>query len=58
MSREGAYDADVVLRLSPAEAEMLHAQLCRVLDDDTAVLLVPESSRPECRKNTSAARRY
>ncbi|MFM9447874.1 AAA family ATPase [Streptomyces acidiscabies] len=52
VSQEGAYDSDVVLRLSPAEAEMLHAQLCRALDDETAVLVVPESSRPECRKNT------
>ncbi|MFI2425975.1 hypothetical protein ACH5A7_18040 [Streptomyces sp. NPDC018955] len=50
LRRDGVFDSDTVLRLSPAEAEVLHAQLCYVLDDDTAILIVPESKRPDCRK--------
>jgi len=38
------------------EAEILHAQFCRALDDETAVLVVPESSRLECRKNSLSGR--
>ncbi|WP_142169364.1 hypothetical protein [Streptomyces sp. SLBN-134] len=51
LRRDGVFDSDTVLRLSPAEAEVLHAQLCYVLDDDTATLIVPESKRPDCRKH-------
>jgi hypothetical protein len=50
LRRDGIYDADAALRLTPAEAEVLHAQLCYVLDDETAALIVPESKRPDCRK--------
>lgn len=30
--RDGEHRADLPLNLSPAEAEILHAQLCRALD--------------------------
>ncbi|KAF4409580.1 MULTISPECIES: hypothetical protein [Streptomyces] len=33
LRRDGVFDADLALRLSPAEAELLHAQLCFALDD-------------------------
>jgi hypothetical protein len=56
LSREGAFDGDAALRLTPAEAEVLHAQLCYVLDDETAVLIDPESKRPECRKGVAHVR--
>ncbi|MFI8090904.1 hypothetical protein ACIF9R_21710 [Streptomyces sp. NPDC086080] len=56
LRRDGVFDSDTVLRLSPAEAEVLHAQLCYVLDDDTATLIVPESKRPDCRKGVAAGR--
>lgn len=45
--RAGTFDTDLALRLTPAEAESLHAQLCFALDD------VPpaEAARrvPDCR---------
>lgn len=50
LRRDGVFDSDVALKLTPAEAEVLHAQLCYALDDDTAALIVPESKRPDCRK--------
>lgn len=50
LTRDGDFDTDAALRLTPAEAEILHAQLCYALDDDTATLIVPESKRPDCRK--------
>ena len=34
--RDGVYHSDLDLRLSPAEAEVLQAQLSRALDDGTA----------------------
>lgn len=49
LRREGLFDSDASLRLTPAEAEVLHAQLCYALDDETATLIVPETKRPECR---------
>lgn len=56
LRRDGVFDSDTVLRLSPAEAEVLHAQLCYALDDDTATLIVPESKRPDCRKGVATGR--
>ncbi|GAA1432434.1 hypothetical protein GCM10009601_53360 [Streptomyces thermospinosisporus] len=57
LCRDGVYDADTALRLSPAEAEVLHAQLCYALDDTTATLIVPESKWPDCRKGVATGRR-
>lgn len=57
LSRDGVFDSDAALRLTPAEAEVLHAQLCYALDDDTAALIVPESMRPDCRKGVATGRR-
>ncbi len=50
LRRDGAFESDLALRLTPAEAEALHAQLCYALDDETATLITPETSRPDCRK--------
>ncbi|MEU6484452.1 hypothetical protein [Streptomyces sp. NPDC046887] len=49
LRRERVFESDATLRLSPAEAEVLHAQLCYALDDTTADL-VPLPERPDCRK--------
>lgn len=57
LRREGAFDSDVALRLTPAEAEVLHAQLCYALDDETAAVVVPEASLPDCRKSALTRRR-
>ncbi|MEU4265805.1 hypothetical protein ACYCCF_13760 [Streptomyces argenteolus] len=54
--RDGAFEADTALRLTPAEAEMLHAQLCYALDDSTAALITPPASRPDCRKDVLTTR--
>ncbi|MFE1749135.1 hypothetical protein [Streptomyces anandii] len=58
LSRDGVFDSDAALRLTPAEAEILHAQLCYALDDDTAALIVPESKRPDCRRGVATGRRH
>lgn len=42
----------------PAEAELLHAQSCYVLDDETAALIVPEAKRPQCRKGGATTREH
>ncbi|WP_329615367.1 hypothetical protein OG244_21625 [Streptomyces brevispora] len=57
LRRGGAFEADAALRLTPAEAETLHAQLCYALDDDTAALISPASALPDCRKGVLIARR-
>lgn len=57
LRRDGAFEADAALRLTPAEAETLHAQLCYALDDDTAALINPVSARPDCRKSVLTTRR-
>lgn len=44
--RDGSFESDVTLRLTPAEAETLHAQLCYALDD---VTVAPASELPDCR---------
>lgn len=41
------FDGDVVLRLSTAEAELLHAQLCYALSDLPPTGTVPHE--PDCR---------
>ncbi|MEU8974468.1 hypothetical protein AB0D11_35260 [Streptomyces monashensis] len=50
LRRDGVYDADAALRLTPAEAEVLHAQLCYALDDTTVSVITPVSKLPDCRK--------
>ncbi|MEU5189637.1 hypothetical protein AB0G83_21160 [Streptomyces klenkii] len=50
LERHNRYYADWVLRLSVAEAEHLHAQLCRALDG--ASVTTPADHRtPDCRKD-------
>lgn len=56
LRREGAFEADASLRLTPAEAETLHAQLCYALDDATAALISPASELPDW-KGVLATRR-
>ncbi len=51
LRRDGAFESDLALRLTPAEAEVLHAQLCYVLDDATASVITPVSKLPDCRKS-------
>jgi hypothetical protein len=50
LRRDGAFESDLALRLTPAEAEVLHAQLCYALDDATASVITPVSKLPDCRK--------
>ncbi|QFQ99137.1 hypothetical protein F9278_26700 [Streptomyces phaeolivaceus] len=57
LRRDGAFDSDVALRLTAAEAEVLHAQLCYALDDEAVAVIVPESSLPDCRKSARTKRR-
>ncbi|WP_405778442.1 hypothetical protein [Streptomyces sp. NBC_00859] len=57
LRRDGAFEADAALRLTPAEAETLHAQLCYALDDATASLITPAANRPDCRKGVLVTRR-
>ncbi|MFJ7946537.1 hypothetical protein ACIQ6K_23220 [Streptomyces sp. NPDC096354] len=57
LRRDGAFEADAALRLTLAEAETLHAQLCYALDDDTAALINPVSARPDCRTGVLTTRR-
>lgn len=51
LRRDGGFESDLALRLSPAEAEVLHAQLCYALDDETASVITPVSKLPDCRKS-------
>jgi hypothetical protein len=50
LTRDGGFETDLALRLTPAEAEVLHAQLCYALDDATASVITPVSKLPDCRK--------
>lgn len=43
LTRDGVYHSDLDLRLSPDEAQTLHAQLSHALDGDD--LLMPKSTR-------------
>lgn len=56
LHREGVFDSDAALRLSPAGAEILQAQPCYALDDETATLVTPPAQRPDCRKSILASR--
>lgn len=56
LRREGVFESDIALRLTPGEAEVLHAQLCYALDDETATLITPATSRPDCRKGVLKTR--
>jgi hypothetical protein len=51
LRRDGAFESDAALRLTPAEAESLHAQLCYALDDSTAAVITPAANLPDCRKD-------
>ncbi|CAH9416143.1 hypothetical protein SGL43_03166 [Streptomyces globisporus] len=57
LRRDGAFEADASLRLMPAEAETLHAQLCYALDDSTAALISAASGLPDCRKGVLTTHR-
>ncbi|MFD0072967.1 hypothetical protein ACFVIY_11060 [Streptomyces sp. NPDC127166] len=57
LCRDGAFDADLPLRLTPAEAEVLHAQLCYALDDDTVSVITPPADLPDCRRHIQSNRR-
>ncbi|MGW2518076.1 hypothetical protein ACWC09_13860 [Streptomyces sp. NPDC001617] len=50
LTRDGGFETDLALRLTPAEAEVLHAQLCYALDDSTTSVITPVSKLPDCRK--------
>jgi hypothetical protein len=50
LRRGGEFESDLALRLTAAEAEVLHAQLCYALDDATASVITPGSKLPDCRK--------
>ncbi|WP_206323841.1 hypothetical protein [Streptomyces sp. HNM0574] len=53
LRRDGHFDGDVALRLTPAEAELLHAQLCFALDGHPVTRGgVPGLPAPDCRKAT------
>ncbi|MEU1779661.1 hypothetical protein ABZ545_09275 [Streptomyces abikoensis] len=49
LEHHGRFHADLVLRLSAAEAEHLHAQLCRALDG--APVTTSADRTPDCRKD-------
>jgi hypothetical protein len=48
LTYDGKFDGDLALRLTPAEAETLHAQLCFALDEEPVT--TPANRTPECRK--------
>lgn len=54
LQRDGRFDADLALRLSPAEAEHLHAQLCRALDGQPVT--TPADRTPECRQEVRGSK--
>ena len=49
LQRDGKFDGDLALRLSPAEAEVLHAQLCFALAADPEPVTTPPDQTPDCR---------
>ncbi|MEU6174540.1 hypothetical protein ABZ832_21830 [Streptantibioticus parmotrematis] len=54
LRQDGRFDTDLDLRLTAAEAEVLHAQLCYALADVPAAL--PTDVRtPDCRKGVGTA---
>lgn len=56
LRRGGEFASDLALRLTAAEAEVLHAQLCYALDDATASVITPVSKLPDCRKPAVGSR--
>jgi hypothetical protein len=48
LQQDGRFDGDTALRMSPAEAELLHAQLCLALSD--APVTTHPTHTPDCRK--------
>ena len=57
LRKDGGFESDLALRLTSAEAEVLHAQLCYALDDETASVITQGSKLPDCRKSTLTTRR-
>jgi hypothetical protein len=55
LRRSGAFESDLALRLTAAEAEVLHAQLCYALDDTTVSVITPVSKLPGCRKTAAGS---
>ncbi|MEV0263067.1 hypothetical protein AB0I49_17275 [Streptomyces sp. NPDC050617] len=54
---DGEFGGDVTLRLAPADAELLHAQLCYALDDWPAVEPASLGQRlPDCRKKVQGGK--
>ncbi|UNO41157.1 hypothetical protein [Streptomyces sp. MST-110588] len=51
LRQDGKFDGDITLQLTPAETELLHAQLCFALDEDPAEpVSLPADRTPDCRK--------
>lgn len=48
LQQDGRFDGDLALRLTPSEAEILHAQLCFALGD--APVTTEPGHTPVCRK--------
>ncbi|MDT0379708.1 hypothetical protein RM572_13115 [Streptomyces sp. DSM 42041] len=48
LQQDGRFDGDLALRMSPAEAELLHAQLCFALAD--APVTTRPADTPDCRR--------
>jgi hypothetical protein len=57
LSRDGTFETDLALRLTGTEAEILHAQLCYALGDETASVITPASKLPDCRKSAQPGHR-
>ncbi|MHB9860155.1 hypothetical protein [Streptomyces sp. YIM S03343] len=57
LCRDAKFETDLALRLTAAEAELLHAQLCYALDEEVAPVITPESKLPDCRKPTRTSGR-
>ncbi|MGX4691251.1 hypothetical protein [Streptomyces sp. JNUCC 63] len=53
LRRDGVFDADAALRLTSAEAELLHAQLCYALADEPVT--TPANRTPDCRKPSAGS---
>ncbi|GAB2776444.1 hypothetical protein [Streptomyces daliensis] len=50
LRKGGTFDGDLALRLSPAEAELLHAQLCFALAEEPAAPTTSSGAVPGCRQ--------
>lgn len=48
LQQDGRFDGDLTLRMTPSEAELLHAQLCFALTD--APVTTYPANTPDCRK--------